>query len=79
MANIGGFVGPYVMGAVIKVTGSFRGGLIFAGVAWFISAVLLLALPKRTDPHAACWVQDDDNSLALTDSLGPQNKSGGVA
>jgi sugar phosphate permease len=52
--NLGGFVGPYAMGAIIKTTGSFRGGLVFAGVSWFISAVLLIALPKRTEPHAAC-------------------------
>lgn len=33
--------------------GSFRDGLISAGGAWFISAALLIALPKRTEMHAA--------------------------
>ena len=51
--NLGGFVGTHAMGAIIKTTGSFRGGLLSAGVAWFISAALLIALPKRTEMHAA--------------------------
>jgi hypothetical protein len=38
---------------IIKKTGSFHGGLVFAGVSLFISAMLLLALPKRTEQHAA--------------------------
>ena len=46
--NIGGFVGPYVMGAINKQTGSFRGGLVFAGISLFASAMLMLALRKRT-------------------------------
>jgi ACS family tartrate transporter-like MFS transporter len=48
VGNLGGFVGPYAMGAINKTTGSFRGGLVLAGVSWFISAVLLIALPRRT-------------------------------
>ena len=47
--NLGGFVGPYAMGAIAKTTGSFRGGLVFAGTAWLASAMLLVALPKRTE------------------------------
>jgi ACS family tartrate transporter-like MFS transporter len=46
--NIGGFVGPYVMGAINKQTGSFRGGLVVAGISLFVSAMLILALRKRT-------------------------------
>ena len=53
IGNLGGFVGPYVMGAISKTTGSFHGGLVFAGISLFISAVLLVALPKRTEQHAA--------------------------
>jgi ACS family tartrate transporter-like MFS transporter len=45
--NIGSFVGPYAMGALSKTTGSFRGGLMLAGVSWFISALLLTALPRK--------------------------------
>ena len=50
-ANLGGFVGPYVMGAINKRTGSFRGGLVFAGVSLFGSAMLMLVLRKRTAPE----------------------------
>lgn len=53
IGNLGGFVGPYAMGAIIKTTGSFRGGLVFAGVSWFISAMLLIALPKRAEGHVS--------------------------
>ena len=48
LGNLGGFVGPYAMGAANKMTGSFRGGLVFAGLCWFLSAALLLLLSKRT-------------------------------
>ena len=50
--NLGGFFGPYAMGTIIKTTGSFRGGLVFAGASWFLSAALLIALPKRAALHA---------------------------
>jgi MFS transporter, ACS family, tartrate transporter len=46
--NLGGFVGPYAMGAINKRTGSFRGGLIVAGISLLASAMLILALRKRT-------------------------------
>jgi len=46
--NLGGFLGPYVMGAINKRTGTFRGGLVFAGISLFASAVLILALEKKT-------------------------------
>jgi MFS transporter, ACS family, tartrate transporter len=47
--NLGGFVGTYAIGAINKRTGSFRGGLVFAGISLFISAMLILALRKRTE------------------------------
>ena len=50
--NIGGFVGPYVMGAINKRTGSFRDGLVFAGLSLFISAMLIVALRKRSAQQA---------------------------
>jgi MFS transporter, ACS family, tartrate transporter len=49
--NIGGFVGPFVMGAISKRTGSFRGGLVLAGISLFASAMLILALRKRVVPE----------------------------
>lgn len=50
--NIGGFVGPYVMGAINKRTGSFRDGRVFAGLSSFISAMLIVALRKRSAQQA---------------------------
>jgi MFS transporter, ACS family, tartrate transporter len=50
--NLGGFVGPYAIGAISKKTGSFHGGLVFVSVSMFASAMLILALRKRT-PQAA--------------------------
>jgi ACS family tartrate transporter-like MFS transporter len=51
--NLGGFVGPYAVGAINRKTGSFKGGLVFAGVSLFVSAMLLIALPRRTEQHMA--------------------------
>ena len=45
--NLGGFVGPYAMGAFYKRTGSFHGGLVLAGVSLLASATLVLML-RRT-------------------------------
>jgi MFS transporter, ACS family, tartrate transporter len=47
IGNLGGFVGPYAMGAISKQTGSFHGGLVFARISSFTSAMLVLALQKR--------------------------------
>jgi ACS family tartrate transporter-like MFS transporter len=49
--NIGGFVGAYGMGAINKHTARFHGGLVVAGVSLFISAMLILALRRRTVPE----------------------------
>jgi ACS family tartrate transporter-like MFS transporter len=53
IGNLGGFVGPYAIGAISRRTGSFHGGLVFAGVSLFVSAIVLTALPKGTEQHAA--------------------------
>jgi MFS transporter, ACS family, tartrate transporter len=43
LGNVGGFVGPYAIGAIIKQTGSSRAGLMFVAIALLISATLILA------------------------------------
>jgi len=53
IGNLGGFVGPYAMGAISKTTGSFHGGLIFAGISLFMSAMLVLTVQTRTEQQAA--------------------------
>ena len=47
IGNIGGFVGPYAMGAINRRTGSFRGGLVLAGISLLLSATLLFMSPQR--------------------------------
>lgn len=47
VANLGGFVGPYAIGAIKERTGSMYGGLAFCGVSLFVSATLMLLLPRR--------------------------------
>jgi len=47
VGNLGGFAGPYAIGAIAARTGNIYAGLAIAGVALFISAVLVLLLPRR--------------------------------
>jgi MFS family permease len=51
--NLGGFVGPFAIGAISKSTGRLQSGLVFAGISLFTSAMLILGLQKRTEPHLA--------------------------
>jgi MFS transporter, ACS family, tartrate transporter len=47
LANLGGFAGPYATGWISQKTGSLYGGLAVAGVSLFLSATLMLLLPRR--------------------------------
>ncbi len=47
VGNLGGLVGPYIIGAVAMRTGNFYGGLAIAGIFSFISAILVVLLPKK--------------------------------
>jgi MFS transporter, ACS family, tartrate transporter len=51
IGNLGGFMGPYVIGTVEKLTGSFEGGILFLAVSMGLSVVtvLWLGLGKRDD------------------------------
>ena len=49
--NLGGFVGPYAIGAISKKTGNFGVGLVFVGISLLTAAILILALRKRTAPE----------------------------
>jgi MFS transporter, ACS family, tartrate transporter len=46
VANLGGFVGPYAIGLTSQRTGSLYSGLGLAGISMFVSAALVLLLPK---------------------------------
>ena len=47
IGNLGGFVGPSVTGAFANGTRGIYGGLALAGVSLFVSATLVLLLPKE--------------------------------
>jgi ACS family tartrate transporter-like MFS transporter len=47
VGNLGGFVGPYMIGAIAVRTGSLYAGLAIAGVPLFLAATLVLLLPRR--------------------------------
>ncbi|MEN6422094.1 MAG: MFS transporter [Smithella sp.] len=46
VGNLGGFVGPYVMGFIRDATGSFAGGIMFLAVCLLTAAALLMTLRK---------------------------------
>jgi MFS transporter, ACS family, tartrate transporter len=52
IANLGGFVGPYIVGLIRQRTGSLYAGLAFAGISLFVSATLTLLLRTRTRSFA---------------------------
>jgi MFS transporter, ACS family, tartrate transporter len=47
VGNLGAFVGPYAIGAVAERTGNMRLGLAMVGVWLFLSATLVLLLPRK--------------------------------
>jgi len=47
IANLSGFVGPSAIGAISDRTGSLYRGLAVAGLSLFVSATLVLALPRK--------------------------------
>jgi len=53
VANLGGFVGPYVVGTMSTLTGGIYPGLALAGTPLLVSGVLLLLLPKDARANRA--------------------------
>jgi nitrate/nitrite transporter NarK len=47
IGNLGGFVGPYLMGYLTKTTHSFSAGVIFLASAAFVAACIVISLPVR--------------------------------
>jgi len=45
--NLGGLVGPYTIGTIAMRTGNLYGGLALTGVFLFVSATLVLLLPRK--------------------------------
>jgi len=48
IANLRGFVGSYAIGALSKSTGSLYAGIGFLSLSFFMTAMLVLGLRKRT-------------------------------
>ncbi len=57
VGNLGGFVGPYVVGFITQRTGTLYGGLAFAGISMLVAATLVLFLPKAAGIRAAMEAQ----------------------
>ena len=51
VGNLGGFLGPYVLGLVKYMTGSYQGGLLYLAISMAASAtiILMLGLGKKTE------------------------------
>ena len=47
IGNLGGFVGPYVIGAISQRTGTLHRNLALAAISLFVSGTMLLLLPKK--------------------------------
>lgn len=50
IGNLGGFVGPFVVGYVNRLTDSFVGGIVYLSVSAFAAALLVLSLKVRRAP-----------------------------
>jgi ACS family tartrate transporter-like MFS transporter len=58
-ANLGGFVGPYLVGVMSGWTGGIHSGLALAGIPLVISGSLLLLLPKEARAHRISAATED--------------------
>ncbi len=47
VGNLGGFVGPFIVGYLTEMTKSFFGGILYLSVSALVAAGLILALKKR--------------------------------
>jgi MFS transporter, ACS family, tartrate transporter len=54
IGNLGGFAGPYMIGAIAARMGNLYAGLAIAGVSLFIAATLVVVLPRdaRAIPYS---------------------------
>ena len=52
VGNLGGFVGPYMIGAIATKTRNLYAGLAFAGIPLLLSATLALFFPSKARERA---------------------------
>ena len=50
-ASLGGFVGPYAVGLVRGMTGSFAGGMVFLALVMLVGAIVAAAPAQRARAH----------------------------
>src|SRR5215469_3223793 len=65
--NLGGFVGPYAIGAISKKTGSLQTGLVFVGISLLTSALLILALRKNVVPETGAVAMASSAAMPTPD------------
>jgi ACS family tartrate transporter-like MFS transporter len=67
VGNLGGFLGPSVIGTVEKLTGSFQGGITFLALSMAISATILvtLGLGHRVEHPPALEVVLDESDAVI--------------
>ena len=58
VGNLGGFMGPFVLGTVEKLTGSFMGGLFFLTTCMALSSITVFLLGRRDPGEPGTPVQD---------------------
>jgi ACS family tartrate transporter-like MFS transporter len=52
VGNLGGFFGPYVIGAIRNATGTFRGGFFIAAIALALCAAIILTMRGGSRTHS---------------------------
>jgi ACS family tartrate transporter-like MFS transporter len=50
MGNLGGFLGPFLIGWIKQATGSFQNGLIVLSAGMLLAGCISLAIRPRHDP-----------------------------
>jgi MFS family permease len=71
IGNLGGFVGPYVGGALQDASGSFFTTSIFLAVCLFAAGLVMLSLRRRGDRPAEQVAADQSSAGSPTGSAGP--------
>src|SRR5205814_8423968 len=47
VGNLGGFVGPYLVGYLSNKTGSFISGVLYLSLSAFLASIMILSLSRR--------------------------------
>jgi ACS family tartrate transporter-like MFS transporter len=66
VGNLGGFMGPFVLGTIEKVTGSFMGGLYFLTACMALSSITVFLLGRRDPGETDRTLEDTLTNAPLT-------------